>query len=172
MAKVIDKKGKFFGKVSVIDIVLIILIIGLAAGFGYKKLSPQAERIVSSNTTFYATFVIQRIRNFSVAAVQDGDIFYEQYAQQPLGKVVATKAVQSHDIIHKNDGTAVNSPMEDKFDFYVTIEATGSVSDAGYYFNGNEQLSVGSNLIFQSNNVICSATVYKLGMTEQDAEGQ
>ena len=171
-AKFIDRNGRFFGRVSVIDVLLIVLILGLAVGFGYRKLSAPAQRIVDSNTKFYATFAIEKVRDFSVQSVKVGDIFYEQYGQQPLGKVVAVNSAQAYDVIHKTDGTSVYAPLLGKYNLYVTIEASGSVNSGGYYFNGNEQLSVGSDVTLQSNTVICSARIYKLGTDESAVEGQ
>ena len=34
--KLIDEKGKLFGKINVIDFVIVIIVIGLLAGVGYK----------------------------------------------------------------------------------------------------------------------------------------
>ena len=172
MAKITDKNGRFFGKVSVLDVLLIVLILGLAAGYGYKRLSAPAERIVNANTTIYATFVIERVRDFSVAAFREGDVVYEQYGQQSLGKIVAIRTAQARDVLKKADGSSVYAPMEGKYDIYITLEASGSVSGGGYYFNGNEQLAVGSDLTLQSNTVICSARVYKLGLEEGAAKGE
>ena len=170
MAKIMDKNGKFFGKVSVIDVLLIVLILGLAAGFGYRKLSAPAERIVYSNTKFYSTFMVEKVREFSVAAFAEGDLIYEQYGTQPLGKIVDIRTEDAYDVLKKADGTAIYAPIEEKFNVYLTLESSGSVNDGGYYFNGNAQLSVGSDVTLQSNTVICSARVYWLGMEKSDEE--
>ncbi len=39
--KLIDEKGKLFGKVNLIDLVVLVLIIGVAAAVAYKVLSPK-----------------------------------------------------------------------------------------------------------------------------------
>ena len=170
MARIMDKNGRFFGKVSVIDVLLIVLILGLGAGFGYKKLSAPAERIIRSNTKFYATFVVEKIRDFSVEAFEAGDALYEQYGQQPLGKVVAIRTEQARDVLKMPDGTAIYAPMEDKYNLYLTIEASGSVNESGYYFNGNTQLAVGSDLMVQTNMVLCSMRVHWLGLEIGEAD--
>ncbi|MCL2462373.1 MAG: DUF4330 domain-containing protein [Defluviitaleaceae bacterium] len=170
MAKVIDRRGKFFGKISIIDVLLIVLILGLAAGFGYKKLSAPAQQIVNANTKFYATFIVEKVRDFSVQSVAVGDVLYEQYGTQPLGKIVAVRSEQSYDVLKNPDGTAINAPMDGKYNIYMTIEASGSVNSGGYYFNGNEQMAVGSDVTLQSNMFICSARVYKLATDESGAE--
>jgi len=170
VTRFIDKNGKLFGKVSVIDVLLIVLIIGLAAGFGYKRLSAPAERIVNANTKFYATFEVEKVREFSVAAFSGGDILYEQYGQQPLGKVVAIRVEEARDVLKRADGTAILAPMEEKYNVYITVEASGSVNEGGYYFNGNQQLAVGSDLTLQSNMALCSARVFWLGMETGEAD--
>nr|WP_242855604.1 DUF4330 domain-containing protein [Ruminiclostridium josui] len=45
--KLIDEKGRLFGKVNIIDLVVVLLVLLLAAAVGYKVLSP---KIASSPT--------------------------------------------------------------------------------------------------------------------------
>jgi len=156
---IIDKQGRIAGKVSLIDIALVLALIGLIAGYGYRKMSGVAKTIVNTNTTFYVTLDVEPIRQYSVNAVKLGDIFYKQHEQLPLGKVVALRQEQAKDVIDNPDGTAAYVPIDDKYVLYITLECTGNVSDSGYYVNGSSQVSAGSDLTVQSNMVVCGARV-------------
>jgi hypothetical protein len=162
---VIDKQGRLFGKLSIIDIAVLVVIIGLLIGLGYRRLSSKAAVIVNADTKFYVTLVVERIRDFSLEAIDEGDIIYEQYAQQPFGKIVATETEQSKEVLKKPDGTISYVPMEQKFNLYATLECTGNVGDNGYYVNGNSQIAIGSDLRIQSNKVICTARVVGLSLS-------
>jgi hypothetical protein len=162
---VIDKQGRLFGKVSVIDAALLAALVVLLAGLGYRRLSPKAVAIVAANTKFYVTLTVEKIRDFSLSAVAEGDVVYEQYGQQPFGTVVQTWSEQAKEVLKKQDGSVLLVPMEGKYNMYIVLEVKGSVSDNGYQVNGNTQISQGSDLRIQSNKVICGARVY--GISEE-----
>ncbi|MDR1558646.1 MAG: DUF4330 domain-containing protein [Clostridiales bacterium] len=159
---IIDKQGRLAGKVSLIDIALILIVIGLIIGLGYRRLSQNAVQIVTSDTKFYVTLVVEPIRQFSLEAINEGDIFYKQHEQQPLGKVTRTDSEPAREIIKRPDGTPLYVTMEEKYSLYMTLECTGNVSDKGYFVNGNAQISEGSDLIIQSNKVVCGARVDRI----------
>ena len=156
---IIDKQGRIAGKVSLIDIALVIVVAGLIIGFGYRRMSTVATVIVNTNTRFYVTLNVEPVRDFSINAINVGDIFYKQYEQQPLGTVVSIRKEKAREIIKRPDGTAVYAEMQDKYTLYVTLECTGNVNDGGYYVNGSSQISAGSDVTVQSNMVLCGARV-------------
>ncbi len=157
----IDKKGRIFGKISIIDLIILVAILVLAVGFVLKLNSGEVDSIVSANETFYTTFKVSKVRSFSADAVEIGDLYFEKHAAQ-LGKVVKFEKEEARDIMIKDDGTVVEVPVEGKFDLYITIECTGRVNDRGYYSNGNRQLNVGSDLTIKSNKLTSSARIFAL----------
>ncbi|MDR1642352.1 MAG: DUF4330 domain-containing protein [Clostridiales bacterium] len=158
----IDKQGRIKGKVSVIDLAIVIVAVGLLIGYGYRTLSPKAVAIVTANTKFYVTLSVERIRDFSVQAVKVGDVIYETYGQQPFGTVVDVETQQSKEIMRKLDGTVTIVPMEERYNILIVLEVKGSYSENGYQVNGNKEISVGTDLRIQSQNVICGAKVYSI----------
>ena len=156
---IIDRQGRIAGKVSLIDIALVLLVIGLIAGYGYRKMSGIAKTIVNTNNTFYVTLDVEPLRQFSIDAINIDDIFYKQHEQLPLGKVVAIRKQTAKNVIDRPDGTAVYVEMQDKYALFITLECTGNVSGSGFYVNGSSQISAGSDITVQSNSVVCGARV-------------
>ena len=156
---IVDRQGRVAGKISLIDIALVLILIGLVIGFGYRRLSAPAVQIVNSNTKFYVTLLVEPVRQFSLDAVGEGDIFFKQHEQQALGKVVNLRQDQARDIIQRPDGTSAYVPIEGKYSLYITLECTGNITDSGYFVNGNTQISAGSDMIVQSNKVVCGVRV-------------
>jgi hypothetical protein len=159
--KVIDEKGRLFGLLNVLDLLVLVLIIGAAASFAFRASSGEATPILNAGEKFYVTFRTERVREFSVKAVNVGDTIYEQHADV-LGKVVKVWTEEPHEIVALNDGTAAYFPMEGKYDLFITIEATGAVNSNGYYVNGNNHLSSGKDVRLQSNMVYTSARVFSV----------
>ena len=159
----LDSKGRLFGKINVFDIIVVVAVIGLVAGFGMRFISTEAQRIFDANTPFYVTFVIERIREYSVDGVRMGDQFMEQHAQR-LGEVVQLRTEPARQIMHKDDGTAVFALMEDRYNIFITLRCYGSVTDHGFYINGNRLVAPGSTVRIQSQQILSTARVHSINM--------
>lgn len=159
--KIIDKKGRLFGFINILDLIVLVLIVGLGASFAFKTATNENVTLLGASQTFYITFRIERVRDFSVNAVNTGDIIYEQHAQV-LGKTVNVWTEEPHEVVALNDGTAEYFPMEGKYDLFITVEATGTVNSGGFYVNGNNQVSAGKDMKIQSNMVYTSARVFSV----------
>ncbi|MDR1914765.1 MAG: DUF4330 domain-containing protein [Clostridiales bacterium] len=161
---IIDKQGRIAGKVSVIDLALLIILLGLAAGFLYRQFSV-TKTVQLANAKFYVTLAVEPVREYSIDAIAVEDVFYEQYATQSMGKVVAIDKLEAKEIIKKTNGEPLYVSMEDKYRLLITLECSGIVRDTGYFVNGNTQLSEGSDLRVQSNKVFCAARVETISET-------
>lgn len=162
----IDEKGRLFGRISVIDLLILLAVAGLGLGYVYRQTSRDLQQIVSADKTFYVTVVSAQLREFNLDAVAEGDIFHKQYERQPLGSVVKVEAVQSRDVLTKSNGTALLAPVEGRYDLYVTLECTGSMTAVGYYINGNVQVSDGAKITVLSNRLMLDGEVYAVSETK------
>lgn len=159
---IIDEQGRLFGRVSIIDLLIILAVIGLGLGYVYKKTSGEVQQIINADKTFYVTYACEQLREFTMNAVDEGDIFYRQYDRQPLGTVVKTDAEPAQDILYKTDGTAVLVPIEDRYAVYITLECKGSITDTGYYIYGSLPVAEGVYMAIQSNRLYLEGYVYEV----------
>ena len=162
---VLDEKGRLFGKVSIIDIIIIITLVGLAAGFVYQRLSGDIKQVISANEPFYVTFKGDQVRAFSVNSISEGDIIYKRYDNKPLGAVKRLDVAPGIDILFKSDGTAALVEMEDRYTLYITVECAGNITERGYYANGYMQLAPGNEVMIQSNRLLVHSVVHRVGET-------
>lgn len=162
----IDEKGRFFGKISIIDIVIVLAIVVLAVGFIYNRTGQHVRQIIMADEPLYVTFLVEGVRRFSVDAVQEGDVFFRQHERVPLGTVARIETSPAHDIMVRTDGTAVFAPIEDRYNLYITLACVGSVTDTGFFINGTLQVSEGGRLSIQSNNLLSMAMVYSVSIIE------
>ena len=158
----IDEKGRLFGKISIIDILIILAVVLLAAGFIYNRTSQHVRQIISADTALYVTFLVEGVRDFSVLAVEEGDIFFRQHERVPLGRVARIETAPAYDIMVRSDGSAVYAPVEGRYNMYITLACVGSVTDTGFFINGTLQVSEGGRLSIQSNNLLTMAMVYRV----------
>jgi len=158
----IDSKGRIFGKISVIDIFVVLAILTLAIGFVYNRTSQDIRRIIIADEPLYVTFLVEGVREFSLSAVREGDVFFRQHERIPLGTVTHVETTPAYDIMNRTDGTAVYAPLEGRFNMHITLACIGSITDTGFFVNGTQQMSVGGRMSIQSNNLLTMAMVYQV----------
>ncbi|MCL2398697.1 MAG: DUF4330 domain-containing protein [Defluviitaleaceae bacterium] len=158
----IDEKGRFFGKVSIIDIVIVLAIVVLVIGFVYNQTGQQIRQIIMADEPLYVTFLVEGVRRFSLDAVREGDVFFRQHERVPLGTVAHIDISPAHAIMTRTDGTAVFAPVEDRYNMYITLACVGSITDTGFFINGTLQVSEGGRLSIQSNNLLTMAMIYQV----------
>jgi len=156
----LDEKGRLFGKISVIDFVVVLGIVVLAAGFVYNRTSQDIRQIIAANTPIYVTFVVENVRDLSFAGIEVGDTFFRQHERIPLGQVVQITQQPAYDIITATDGTASYAPIENRYNMHITILGTGSITDAGFFVNGTQQMSTGGTMALQSNRFLATVRIY------------
>jgi hypothetical protein len=164
--KIIDEKGRLFGRVSIIDILIVLAVIGLGLGFIYKRISPEVMQIVNADATFYVTLATNRLRSFSVEAISEGDLMFKQHDRQSLGRIVKLEIKPATDYLLRPDGTAELAEMEDRYQTFITVQCTGAITDAGYYVNGSMHIAEGSEMVLVSNRVILpDSVIYTISET-------
>ena len=151
----IDAKGKIKGRVSLIDIILILAVVALAAGILYRQ-TPAIQDMVNPNTPFYVTIQGDGVRHFIKDAVAEGDIMFRMHDRQPLGEVVAIEVVPAQTFLHHSDGTASLATMEQRYTLNITLRSIGTVrEDTGFYLiNGNDHMAPGREVSLHSNRVL------------------
>ena len=149
-------------KFNIIDILVIVAVLVFAAGFLYNRTSQDIRQIIAADTPIYVTFRVEAVREFSFDAVSVGDVLFRQHERVPLGNVVEVTRGRAYDIIVLTDGSALYAPIEGRYNMYVTIEGTGSITDAGFFLNGTQQMSVGSGITVQSNRFLATVRVHEV----------
>lgn len=156
----IDKRGRLFGKVSFIDILIMLALLVLIAGFLYNRTSQNIRQIIAADTPISVTFLVEGVREFSFGAVDTGDVLFRQHERTiPLGTVVEVTRGPAYDIMIKADGTAIYAPMEGRYNMYITVAGVGSVTDTGFFLNGTQQMSVGGTMAIQSNRFLATVRI-------------
>jgi len=144
----IDNQGRIKGRVSIIDILIVLAVLALVAGFVYRQATPHIADILRPDDTFQVTFEVNRIRSvIAEDAVVVGDLVFRQHDRQALGRIVAVDRHPATEVMQRSDGSAVLATMDDRYSLHITIEATGSISNSGVFVNGNDAISPGAEIV-------------------------
>ncbi len=156
---IINDKGKLFGKISIIDVIVLIGII--VAGFGlYTRFSaPATEKVATQNQSIEYTLLVKEVRIGTVNALKNSDAVINSLTKEHTGNIVSVSEVPTIRSVELSDGTVQAIEIPDKYDVTVTIRLDGKANDMGFYTSTNQSLTVGSTQNIQTKFSNTSGTI-------------
>lgn len=137
----IDKKGKLFGRINVIDMTVLIVLVLLLAGIGYKFYMDDRKNVSNNSELLEYTISITNVRSFTADAVDVGDKIYDSKTDTYLGKVIAKEVMPYRDYITKTDGSVVLAEKPERLEVRLTMQVPGVENNYGYLANGNRDIN-------------------------------
>jgi len=163
MGKIIDQKGRLFGKINVIDLIVVLAIPALILGFLYNRSLQRVQDIIRADTPIYITFVAEGVRQFTVDSVSVGDVLYRRdEPSHPLGTVISIDLSTHYSAEAATDGTVWRAPVEGFYNLYVVVAAQGTITGTGYFVGGTQQMSPGMRVPLQSNRISSTFSVRRV----------
>jgi len=154
----IDKNGRLFGRVSVIDIIIVLAVLVLGAGFVYRQTSARLQTVINPSDEFYVVFEVNGLREVNTRAIAEGDLIFRIHDRQPLGEVVDITLRPATQAMHLDDATVIMAEMEERYRVFITLASVGSITEVGYFVNGLEHLAPGLDMVLVSNRLILPVT--------------
>ncbi|MCL2577401.1 MAG: DUF4330 domain-containing protein [Defluviitaleaceae bacterium] len=141
----LDKKGRLFGKVSVVDLFAVVVIAAIIAVVyfnvgGRSHINPGTEQPV------LITFFNPALHDFTANAVEIGAVVIDDVNETFLGRVVDVEIGESVSFMPDIHGIETASPMEGHSSVYITSRVNGRISDGAVVLGGNVY-GIGSEVI-------------------------
>lgn len=157
----IDDKGRILGKISFIDILLVLVV--LAAGlFGLNKfglIAPQQTPATSTNKV-EIVFYQEEVNDFTANNVKIGDPATESLKNANFGKVIDVKVGESISWLPDLGGNKiVSSSREGYASIYITMEANANITPNGINVGGYT-FYVGDIITLRAGNSIFYGRIY------------
>jgi len=141
---IIDKKGKLFGKISIIDI-CIVLILVLCLGAAYMRFAGGMTDITAKNVTIEYTYEVKNIRMYTVEALErGGDIYKRSAGEDYMGMIVNVEHSANKDFVADVDGVYKTTGIPGRYDAIVTIQTQGKLMNSAIYTSSNQRVEAGS----------------------------
>ena len=143
--RIIDKNGKIFSKLNLVDAGIILLIILAFAAVGFKIAK---ERLIDRETAVIEyTLYVENVRQQSVDAI---NMVHKNITDaendDELGDIIDVRVEQATRIVQKADGEYTKAYYPDKYDLYVTLSVDGVVSEDGYFTDSGKKLLYGDTI--------------------------
>lgn len=151
--KVIDENGRLFGKISVIDLLVIALVLVLALALYVKNAlinsgKEEEPDLPEQTITIQVWLEAQRPYVFNSLHVGDNVWNPERFdGETYLGVITAVEAVNDPGtvLITNLDGSVERAEAEGTVDMLVTIECTGVQDGRTYFLNDGFSVGINSN---------------------------
>ena len=130
--KLIDSKGRIFGKLSIIDMLIILILAVLLIGIFVRSFVLETTATNTPDITFHYKAKISSVSDRIVDEFQVGDAIYNDASGEFYGTIVDVEVTDAVVWVANSEGQQVQTTYPDKSDVYITVEATGIVSDGRY----------------------------------------
>jgi len=143
MKKLIDDRGRLFGCISIIDLIVLIVVILLAIAM-FTRFRESETPLTTSNMV-KVTYIVKNPRTRANIAelIRPGDNLYTEFGIF-IGVIVDVSSVESTSPEALIDGTYVVARAEERYDIILTVEANCSFIDGRYYADRIFELSANS----------------------------
>jgi hypothetical protein len=146
MKKLIDENGRLMGKISVIDIIVIVVVlIGIAALYARYGVLKTTSASAGSTPINY-TLTVYGVREYTRDSIKPGDILFDKNGGggNTIGTVTNVSWSDAKKVSEKLDGTIVMGNYENRYDVVITVAATGTVSNGRYLVSRTYELNINS----------------------------
>ncbi|MCL2197820.1 MAG: DUF4330 domain-containing protein [Defluviitaleaceae bacterium] len=141
----IDKKGRIFGVVSLIDLFAVVIIASVIAVV-YFNVGASGRPVVGAEQPVYITFFSPALEDFTVAALAENTPVIDDINGTFLGTVVGIEIGDSITFMPDIHGNEVASTMEGFYSVAITSRVYGGLSGGAVVLGGNVY-TVGAEVI-------------------------
>ncbi|HHY70538.1 MAG TPA: DUF4330 domain-containing protein [Thermoanaerobacterales bacterium] len=156
----IDSKGKVFGLINIIDLLVILLIVAVVGRFTLKQKQKSAGAVT---TNIEVVLHVKEVRDATTNVVKMGDIVKETKSNAVLGKVMNVEIKPSDTLVETADGRIVVYPNPVYKDMLITLVGSGSAGENAIVLGSNE-IRVGTSLQLKTNMYSVTTTVMSINV--------
>jgi len=131
-----DKKGRLFGKLNIIDAVIIAVIILVLAFFAYKFIQGRSADYGNNAVPVAITFYHEEAPNYVVKRLETGDQVIDGANRNNLGVVTDFETGESVSFAETSDGEIKTTHKEGYCSLVLTTQAEGYLGPHGVTING------------------------------------
>lgn len=164
MKKFIDEKGKLFGFINIVDLIVIFIVLSLVAVVGIRIVSPkrnaEGTSILDEKKEVYATLYVQNAVPESLEILKPGDKLVANNTFT-TGEIVSIKSKPADFITTDAEGNAHVVPHPLWLDLIVVVKDTVNVSNPVLKI-GNQDARVNYPIILKTQTFEANSKIRKI----------
>lgn len=162
---ILDKNGKIGGKVSIVDLAIVLIVLVVIAGIGMRYGS-RVTKAVQSDAQFEYVVMVEGIRECSVEAIEKKGAITDKKSEMNMGEIVDVRVEDATKESVTADGKVTYAKMPGYYTCYITVRAHGKESDDNYVLADTTELSVGRIVDFYSKYIKTSGMIMSVDVIE------
>jgi hypothetical protein len=153
----LDERGRLFGRVNIVDLMVLALVLIVAARLGLKS---RVLRAVNPSTVkpVEVVLVVEDVRQATADAMQEGETVLNTKSNAVLGKLVKKEVRPAQKEVQTADGRLVLAESPFKKDVYLTVRGEGQVT-SNVIILGGAEMRVGASVAVKGLKFSVNSTV-------------
>lgn len=153
----LDERGRLFGRVNIVDLMVLALVLIVAARLGLKS---RVFRAVNPSTVkpVEVVLVVEDVRQATADAMQEGETVLNTKSNAVLGKLVKKEVRPAQKEVQTADGRLVLAESPFKKDVYLTVRGEGQVT-SNVIILGGAEMRVGASVAVKGLKFSVNSTV-------------
>lgn len=145
---IIDKKGKIFGLINIVDLLLVAIIIVLIVGGTLKfgKLNKISEE---GTQEIKLSIMVEGVSEGLASAIENDDLLRDSVRGSDFGRVQGKVITPHKEMVIGKDGKVEFLEIPDSYDVVIDIIARGTFTDNGVLLSSNS-VFIGSEIRLKS----------------------
>lgn len=168
--KIVNEKGKLFGIINVVDLIILLCVAVAAVAVIYKFAAPAASDVIAPKSDMYVTMRVRGAMDYLKAEVEKlepgqklvaGSDYVAETELVSVGSVPYLAAATS------DAGQFITATDPQKSDLIIVIKAKQN-KDEPIYKVGNQEVRIGRGFIFKTQTVEVNAIIEKVEFKEEN----
>lgn len=156
---ILDEKGRLFGRVNIVDLLIILVIVALAGRVAYGRiLDYVAPAISAEKVEIEVELLVSGVRQATIDVLQPGTNLYHTQTNAYLGVLTDLRIEPAEIMIQLPDGGIIESTSAIRYDVYMTVKGPARITERVILL-GNTEIRVGTRVPLQSRLASVAATV-------------
>lgn len=176
---IIDNKGKLFGKINIVDLVVVLVVVVAALGVVLTKVKLDNSKIMSNDSnmliqssaeldTLEIKLKVKEVRDITRDAIIVGDDVYLTANDRILGSVVRVESEPAMREVIGNNGTVYQAEVPERYDVTIVVETEGKKKEEGFFTNTNIQLLYGREMGIKTSTIQTTPTIAGIEIIETE----
>ena len=162
------KNGKIFGKISVIDILVVIVAVLMIKvvydKYNYSVNGPSTQTVIKQE--FEYTAKIKKISPKTIDMLKIEDEVYDKTSSTMIGKITDIQYETAKYEFEGNDGKVYLKEYPGKVDVTLKIKTDGTIKDGEYLANNLIRILIGENKVIKTKYVQIEANIIDINVEE------
>jgi len=158
--RIIDEKGKIFGLINYLDLIVLLVVLLLAGKFFILDNEEKRRELLQAHgREVLVTYNVNGIKDVSIKTVKEGDIFRDVETGNTLGEVVKIEVSNHQMQTTDRDGRVIYSDVPGRYDIMLTLKGKANETDKDIKVS-NVEMQIGRTMLIESKMNRFMAVIY------------